>query len=72
MEASAGSPVVPEAYANALLLRARGLSPDAVARKLDIPAGAIDSFLRVAEAKLDHLVGAGLDTQPINRAEETN
>jgi hypothetical protein len=60
MEASPAPSVVPEAYANALLLRGRGLSPEAVAQKLDIPPGAIGSFLRVAEAKLDHL----LDAQP--------
>jgi DNA-directed RNA polymerase specialized sigma24 family protein len=58
MEGSPAPSVVPEVYANALLLRDRGLSPEAVARKLDIPAGAIGSFLRVAEAKLDHLLDA--------------
>jgi DNA-directed RNA polymerase specialized sigma24 family protein len=62
MDGSSTSPVVPEAYANALLLRARGLPPKAVAQKLDIPAGAIDSFLRVAEAKLDHLMGIQPET----------
>jgi hypothetical protein len=73
MEASPAPPVVPEAYANALLLRGRGLSPQAVAEKLDIPAEAIGSFLRVADAKLDHLVGSADSetTQPAKRQGET-
>jgi DNA-directed RNA polymerase specialized sigma24 family protein len=47
---------LPEAYAQALRLRDAGLSDNAIACRLGVPAEAMALLLRLAEAKLTHLM----------------
>lgn len=47
---------LPETYANALRLRDAGLSDEAIATRFGIPHEAIAALLRLAEAKLAHLM----------------
>jgi DNA-directed RNA polymerase specialized sigma24 family protein len=47
---------LPEAYAQALRLRDAGLSDAAIAHQLGVPAEAIAMLMRLAEAKLAHLM----------------
>jgi DNA-directed RNA polymerase specialized sigma24 family protein len=47
---------LPETYAEALRLRDAGLSDEATASRLGIPAEAMSLLLRLAEAKLAHLM----------------
>jgi DNA-directed RNA polymerase specialized sigma24 family protein len=43
---------LPEAYANALRLRDEGFDAFEIAQRLDVPAEAVPSLLRLAERKL--------------------
>jgi DNA-directed RNA polymerase specialized sigma24 family protein len=56
MDRAAALSRLPEAYAEALRLRDAGLSDAAIARRLGVPAEAMALLLRLADAKLAHLM----------------
>ena len=47
---------LPETYAQALRLHDAGLSDDSIASRLDVPTQAMTLLLRLAEAKVAHLM----------------
>jgi DNA-directed RNA polymerase specialized sigma24 family protein len=60
---------LPEAYAQALRLRDAGLSDNAIVCRLGVPAEAMALLLRLAEAKLAHLMAPD---EPEVREADTN
>ena len=55
---------LPEAYAEALRLRDAGLSHAAIARRLGVPTEAMVLLLRLADAKLAHLMAGDEEEAP--------
>ena len=55
---------LPEAYAEALRLRNAGLSHAAISRRLGVPAEAMVLLLRLADAKLAHLMAGDEEEAP--------
>jgi DNA-directed RNA polymerase specialized sigma24 family protein len=55
---------LPEAYAEALRLRDAGLSHAAIARRLGVPDEAMVLLLRLADAKLAHLMADDEEKAP--------
>jgi hypothetical protein len=56
MDRAEALPLLPEAYARALILRERGASLADIAGDLDIVVEAVPSLLRLADAKLARLL----------------
>lgn len=56
MDRAEALPLLPEAYARALILRERGAGPADIAGDLDIVVEAVPSLLRLADAKLARLL----------------
>ncbi|HZB32513.1 MAG TPA: hypothetical protein VE465_20315 [Streptosporangiaceae bacterium] len=56
MDRADALPLLPEAYARALILRERGASTGDIADDLDIVVEAVPSLLRLADAKLARLL----------------
>lgn len=73
MDEEAALEQLPDMYAAALRLRARGLRNDEIARKLELEPEAVPSLLRLAEAKLAAISGArepGPEREPDEREVE--
>lgn len=57
MELAEALAALPATYATALRLQASGLATADIARRLDVPVDAVDTLLKLAEAKLARLCG---------------